>query len=316
MKEDIFEQIDSNNKAYWLGFLAADGSIKGSELSIGLASKDREHLVKFLKFINSDNSIIDTMSHCTNNDKYYPSSHINLHSTKLVEDLKKYGIVSNKSYQSINFLENVPKEYLASFVIGYFDGDGWFVCTEKNHGFGFCGNKETITAIRDFLLEIVEFNLSISQYNKSKRTFYFQSSSKIRLKIFVDFYLSFENDCDLLERKKNTANTLKFLLDGVELIKVPKKPPLKICECCGIEYYPSYKDQKYCSYACSSKSQQRVERPSREELKLMIRTTPFLQLSKKYGVSDNAIRKWCDRYNLPRKVSDIKKLTDEEWNKV
>ena len=34
------------------------------------------------------------------------------------------------------------------------------------------------------------------------------------------------------------------------------------------------------------------------------------------GVSDNAIRKWCDSYNLPRKVSDIKKYTNEEWNEI
>ena len=54
MNENIFQQIDSNNKAYWLGFLAADGSVKGNELSIGLSSKDRGHLAKFLTFIGSN----------------------------------------------------------------------------------------------------------------------------------------------------------------------------------------------------------------------------------------------------------------------
>jgi hypothetical protein len=34
------------------------------------------------------------------------------------------------------------------------------------------------------------------------------------------------------------------------------------------------------------------------------------------GVTDNAVRKWCDKYKLPRKVSEIKNYTDEEWEKI
>lgn len=52
---------------------------------------------------------------------------------------------------------------------------------------------------------------------------------------------------------------------------------------------------------------------TREELKDLIRTTPFTKIGEIYQVSDNAVRKWCDKFNLPRKVSDIKKYTDEEW---
>ena len=35
-----------------------------------------------------------------------------------------------------------------------------------------------------------------------------------------------------------------------------------------------------------------------------------------YNVSDNAVRKWCVSYNLPKKSSDIKKITDEEWENI
>lgn len=55
---------------------------------------------------------------------------------------------------------------------------------------------------------------------------------------------------------------------------------------------------------------------SREELKDLIRTTPFTKIGKMFGVSDNAVRKWCDKHNLPRKSSEIKKLTDDEWQKI
>lgn len=59
------------------------------------------------------------------------------------------------------------------------------------------------------------------------------------------------------------------------------------------------------------------EKPiTRKELKRLIRNTSFTRIGEQFGVSDNAIRKWCDSYNLPRKVSDIKKYTNEEWNKI
>lgn len=55
---------------------------------------------------------------------------------------------------------------------------------------------------------------------------------------------------------------------------------------------------------------------TREKLKELIRTTPFTKIGEMYQVSDNSVRKWCDKFNLPRKVSDIKKYTDEEWKKI
>ena len=65
-----------------------------------------------------------------------------------------------------------------------------------------------------------------------------------------------------------------------------------------------------------SLTQRTIERPSREKLKQLIRTTPFTQIGKLYGVSDNAIRKWCDFENLPRKSTEIKKYSDEEWRQI
>lgn len=66
---------------------------------------------------------------------------------------------------------------------------------------------------------------------------------------------------------------------------------------------------------CFRKSQ-RAGRPSREELKDLIRTVSFVELGKQYGVSDNAIRKWCIAYNLPSKKKDIKSYTDEQWKQI
>jgi len=54
----------------------------------------------------------------------------------------------------------------------------------------------------------------------------------------------------------------------------------------------------------------------RNTLKTDIRTLPMVKVGKKYGVSDNAIRKWCKRYNLPYHSRIIKRMTDEEWENV
>ena len=67
---------------------------------------------------------------------------------------------------------------------------------------------------------------------------------------------------------------------------------------------------------CWSLTQRRVDRPNREELKGLIRTTSFLQIAKHYGVSDNAVRKWCKMENLPHKTSEIKKYSNEEWEQL
>lgn len=64
---------------------------------------------------------------------------------------------------------------------------------------------------------------------------------------------------------------------------------------------------------CYAIAQQTVQRPSREEFKQEIRTTSFVALGRKYGVSDNAIRKWCVRYELPKTKKEILQYTDEEW---
>lgn len=71
----------------------------------------------------------------------------------------------------------------------------------------------------------------------------------------------------------------------------------------------------YCE-DCVKIMSRKVQRPSREILKQEIRTMSFVSLGKKYNVTDNAIRKWCDQYNLPRRKNDISQYTDEEWEKI
>ena len=83
------------------------------------------------------------------------------------------------------------------------------------------------------------------------------------------------------------------------------------CLDCGIEIT---KGAKRC-LSCASIAQQTLERPSREELKHLIRTNSFLAISRMYDnkITDNGIRRWCDAYGLPRTKKEIKTYSDEEW---
>lgn len=82
------------------------------------------------------------------------------------------------------------------------------------------------------------------------------------------------------------------------------------CKTCGKDFETYDKNQIYCSHECCSLSQRKVERPSKDELLKLIKTTSFLQIGKLYGVSDNAVRKWCKYYELPYKQKEIKYLKD------
>lgn len=54
----------------------------------------------------------------------------------------------------------------------------------------------------------------------------------------------------------------------------------------------------------------------REELKKLIRDTPFTQLGQRFGVSDKAITKWCLTYDLPNRRKDIKQYNDIDWENL
>lgn len=67
---------------------------------------------------------------------------------------------------------------------------------------------------------------------------------------------------------------------------------------------------------CSHIQNRKVTRPSREELKELVRKYSFRQLGKQFGVSDKSIAKWCFLEGIPSKKRDIKKYTEEEWRLI
>lgn len=87
------------------------------------------------------------------------------------------------------------------------------------------------------------------------------------------------------------------------------------CVDCGKEISQGSTRCLVCS--CKSRAISLDEMPiSREHLKSLIREKSFSELGRLYNVSDNAIRKWCDKYKLPRTKKAIKEYSEEEWSKI
>ena len=95
-------------------------------------------------------------------------------------------------------------------------------------------------------------------------------------------------------------NTLSINSDGVYICN--QKPA--ICVDCGVAITRWGVRCK----SCSNKHSRKAQRPNACELFNMLKNTKgnFTKIGKIFGVTDNAIRKWCDAYNLPRKSQDYK----------
>lgn len=163
--KDYFSKIDTSDKAYWLGFLYADGSInrfykneklKSMTLELGLAYKDREHLEKFKNCLESNIPIFEKTNKL--NGEEYKSVRIQLNNTKICYDLCDLGCTPNKTFD-VKFptFDIVPKEFMRDFIRGFFDGDGCISISEMN------GKPHiilVITGVCDILQSISDFLIS------------------------------------------------------------------------------------------------------------------------------------------------------------
>lgn len=150
--QDYFEQIDTPHKAYLLGFITADGAITSKNngltknCSMEIHNKDKE-LLEFAKSeINPEAKIIECQSGKKDNVK------INFSSTKLCNDLIKYGVVQNKS----KIIKEVPKDLIPKSLLkfyfrGLIDGDG---CIYKDGKISiYSGSYDFISSVQNILCE-------------------------------------------------------------------------------------------------------------------------------------------------------------------
>lgn len=162
--DNYFSNIDSFSKAWLVGFLAADGTIRKNtnEIKIGLSVVDKEILEKIKKELNLTKPVL---YYETNNG--FQCVQLTWSSFRHKQDLKKYGVVNNKTYLPM-YLPIWDKEYILAFILGYYDGDGSFSISPQGYcRFRLCAHRnELLLDIKKFFEKEYQAKVSLSQDNR------------------------------------------------------------------------------------------------------------------------------------------------------
>ena len=179
----------------------ADGNVMEREKSqplirIELNRKDKYIIEYFKQCLGTKNKIEETAKNCCT---------LRIHSRKMFLDLKKYGIVPNKTGHEILPKTFIPKNLIHHFVRGFFDGDGWI--TNTHHGnrknvlnLGFCGGRSIILSLNDFFFdELKTKKLSVCDRNTWYCIIYGSQSDVLKIYNFMykdaTIYLTRKKEC-------------------------------------------------------------------------------------------------------------------------
>ena len=195
--EDFFEVINTEEKAYYLGLFVTDGCVlnppkngkkQSTRCGMELQEEDSYILEYFLKLVGSDKEL----SSAGPNTKYFV-----LYSNKMGEDLARHGVIPKKCHV-IDFPTTIPDHLMHHFVRGLLDGDGFAAISNANKfSFGFCGNINVVTAVRDLLVSKLSLNKNaITKSNCYKVAF----SAKKDVLAFYDYI--YKDATVYLKRKK------------------------------------------------------------------------------------------------------------------
>lgn len=154
--DGFFDRIDTEAKAYWLGFLAADGGVIGGCLSIELARLDRKHLVLFRSAMKGNCPVHDTMRQ---DGRRF--SHLSFSSRRLLAALERHTIVPRKTL-TVRW-PDLSRPLLRHYLRGYVDGDGCW--SPKKPIFVLVGNLPFLRACRSFAR--AELDLPLTRFRRA-----------------------------------------------------------------------------------------------------------------------------------------------------
>ena len=203
---NYFKKINTQQKAYWLGFIAADGCIVNGPnhnrpmiLTIGLSSKDKMHLEKFLKCLESTHPIIDSKD----------ASYINICNENFVKDIVGHNITPKKSH-TIKPI-NLGKIFMPHFWRGVFDGDGClhFRKSDKQWCFVLSGSLYMLQRFSCFAKNICATKASIRYSNG---TYNFKITGNKKVPVLVRKI--YENSEIHLDRKYNLYKKMLYMMEN------------------------------------------------------------------------------------------------------
>lgn len=199
----VFNTIDSPEKAYWLGFILADGClhIKDTDdytghFSIDISGEDREHLYKFANFVEAQQDIVQFTTHSITGNIL---AHIQLCCKETQKRLYELGIRPRKSGKETW----VETPYPADFIRGCYDGDGYI---KKNlNSIGLVGSYELLEAVqKHFLQELNITPKTIGKHGVIYRIEYTSLSDRQKIANYLWY-----DGCISLDRKQELADKIK-----------------------------------------------------------------------------------------------------------
>lgn len=205
VNDKFFNVIDSEEKAYILGFICADGHVDHNSIRFEIASKDIDILYKIRKALNSNHpikEIIKENPYTKSDRKELRLMKLGINGVYLTKPLLDMGLGGNKTYTlNSSIIKHIPKYLIRDFLRGYFDGDGNVFFGKKyssgvKHNINICGNA-------DFLLGT--FQKYFPSPNKlykdlySKQCYVWKLSSKENVFNFLHYL--YQNSSIFLNRK-------------------------------------------------------------------------------------------------------------------
>jgi hypothetical protein len=186
---------------------------------------------------------------------------------------------------------------------------------------------------KEFLIEretywIDKLDATHAGYNMNRLGNFNKKIDKSIVKEIQELLLS-DQDCKIsgleIARRYNLSHTWVSLVNSGKMwhddtLSYPLRPmqkpekQIKYCVDCGKEISLSAIRCESCYKKFKAKSI--TDTVSREELKALIRKYSFVYLGEYFGITDNTVRKWCKKYDLPYRKKDINSYSDEEWELI
>lgn len=136
LDESFFSNVNTEEKAYWLGFLFADGGVWGNKISLNLQAQDRLHVVKFLAALGATYLPRERLAPAKPGWSERLQYGTTLSSAQMTKDLARYNIIPRKSLIAVP--PTLPLDLQRHFWRGVIDGDGSISEIVK-----LCGSRET-----------------------------------------------------------------------------------------------------------------------------------------------------------------------------
>jgi hypothetical protein len=204
VNDHYFDVIDTEEKAYFIGLLYADGtnSLKKTEVNLRLQEGDIEILEKYKNILQPEKQLYFNLKKSEKHQNIYA---LVINSKAISVRLNELGVVPNKTFLT-TFPEWLDEKLYSHFIRGYFDGDGCIHIRKKDNMlcFSFTGTELLLTKIMNILIEncnlnTAKFNTRFPERNNCTRSFAYGGNGNARK--FYDFI--YKDAIMFLKRKKD-----------------------------------------------------------------------------------------------------------------